>query len=141
MNLFYHRKRKSGAIALSHLFNHRKAQQNKIHWRRQRRVPIPLASTPQLRTMDLFYHRKRKSGAITLSHLFNHRKEQQNKIHWRRQRRVPTPSIKYYLPGNPNNILPIRVKVPPASVPSPKKLMKTTITTDYKISQLGATLF
>jgi hypothetical protein len=39
------RKRKHGAMSLSHLFNHRAAQKSKIHWRRQRRAPIPLLST------------------------------------------------------------------------------------------------
>jgi ribonuclease HI len=86
-------------------------------------------------------HRKRKSGAMALTHLFNHRKAQQNKIHWRRQRRAPipldsTPSIMNYLPGNPDNIVPVRMPVPPVTVPSPKHI-KTTITTDYKLSLLG----
>ena len=44
------RKRKHGAMALSHLFNHRAAQQSKIHWRRQRRAPIPLLTTPSITT-------------------------------------------------------------------------------------------
>ena len=44
------RKRKHGAMALSHLFNHRAAQKSKIHWRRQRRAPIPLLTTPSITT-------------------------------------------------------------------------------------------
>jgi len=44
------RKRKHAAMSLSHLFNHRAAQRSKIHWRRQRRAPISLSSTPSITT-------------------------------------------------------------------------------------------
>jgi hypothetical protein len=105
-------------------------------------VPVVVkTSTWVLPQAEKTVRRKRKSGAMALTHLFNHRKAQQNKIHWRRQLRAPiplasTPSIKNYLPGNPNNIVPVRDKPPPVTVLVPK-LTKTTITNNYTRSSLG----